>query len=159
MLKWVWIVLGLGLVLGPVLWMMPSAAQSRQAKLRTRASQLGLQVKVAEMPQVHRARVRKEDTLSGAMYMLRHPPRHQCQSWLVCRERGAEWDVETLATVPQQQRNVLQGLLPQLAVDIYAFEQNPQGIAVYWREQGDESAVDRCLAYLQQLAQAQLLLP
>jgi hypothetical protein len=152
MLKWLLIALGVGLVLGPVLWMMPSAAQSRQAKLRAHASAIGLQVKIADMPQVHRARIRKEDSLAGAMYILRHPPRHVCKNWLVSREYGGQWEDEALARVPLAQRKVLEKLNQEIPATIYGFEQNPQGIAIYWSEQGDVAAVDRCLEYLQQLA-------
>lgn len=151
MLKWVLIVLGLALVLGPVMWVMPSAAQSRQAKLRAKAAALGLEVRISEMPQLYRARVRQEDTVTGAVYRLRHPPRHQCSDWLVCREAIDAWQQEDLQRVPEAQRSVLQTLAAEFPADVRAVDQNPAGLGIYWCERGDEATVEKCLQLLKQL--------
>jgi hypothetical protein len=150
-MKWIWIILAIALVLGPVMWLMPSATQSRQAKLRTRAIALGLDVKIAEMPQVRRALVRKEDTVMGAVYRYRHPEKHLGSSWMVRREPGHEWEEEGLAGVPLPQRELLQQLQSQLPADVYAIEQSDFGVGMYWTERGDVPTVERCAQQLRQL--------
>jgi hypothetical protein len=155
-MKWLWIFLSIALALGPVMWMMPSPHQSRLAKLRARAQALGLEVKIAAMPQLHRAQVRKEAPLMGALYRLKFPPqyasKHHITEWLVCREPNAqEWDPQGIEAVPAAQREVVQALLTQLPDDVAGIDQNIMGIAIYWREMSDVSMVDNLLQGLQQL--------
>lgn len=152
MMKWVWIILGFAIVIGPIMWVMPSAAQTRQSKLRARAIALGLDVKIAEMPQVHRAKVRKEDTVRGAVYRYRHPTKHIAQSWLICRESGDVWEEEGLKRLPAAQRTYLEQSEAQLPKSIYGIEQTNYGVGIYWVERGDDEVLERCLAFLKKMS-------
>jgi hypothetical protein len=155
-MKWLWIFLSIALALGPVMWMMPSTHQKRLASLRARAQALGLEVKIAAMPQLHRAQIRKEAPLMGALYRLRFAPqyaaKHHITEWLACRAPDTrEWDEQSIQAVPLAQRQVLQTLLAQLPDDVAGIDQNIMGIAIYWRELADVSVVDNLLSSLQQL--------
>lgn len=155
-MKWLWIFLSIAIALGPVMWMMPSPQQKRIARLRAHAQALGLEVKIAPMPQLHRAQVRKETAEMGVVYRLRFAPnyasKHQITPWLVCRNaQTGQWEDEGLQAVPQAQREILSGLLIKLSNDIAAIEQTVMGLGVYWREHGEVDAVDKLLLDLQQL--------
>ena len=75
-MKYIAILLILALVLGPVFWLRPSPMDQRRERQRTRARTVGLQVRVCELPQARRERVRGEYPSVGAAYsllMVAHP--------------------------------------------------------------------------------------
>src|SRR5690606_26891538 len=90
------------LVLGPVFWLRPSPMQARQARMRAAARGLGLEVRLTELPQTRRARVRQEEMRQGAAYRLPVPdPRAVLPiSHRVVREPGGEWEHEGDALPP-----------------------------------------------------------
>lgn len=158
-MAWVIAMLALALVVSPVVWMMPSPAQRRQARLRQRAMQLGLQVRVGELPQTHRQRVRREPARAGVSYRL---PVHDQRElfageYRLCRERaGGAWVAEPERTLAPVLREALDAAMAAVPADVAAIELTPQGPALYWTERGDEPEVELLAAQLQALARAQL---
>src|SRR5690606_9616694 len=143
------VLLVMAMVIGPVMWMKPSAGQQRLARMRMRARQLGLDIRVTELPQTHRASVRREDVLQGAVYRIPvHDPRKVLPLNYRCvRDLRGEWEFEGKA-LPAPLQQIVEAAQQQLPRDVVAIELGPQGPGVYWREAGDEAAVDAVAARL-----------
>ena len=129
------------LVLSPVMWMMPSPSQKRQMKLRSQAMSLGLSVKVCDLPQLERAKVRNEPVQQGIAYLLR---------W---RASGAKSDVFHHLVLRAEQPGIAQGkdrlsatlqnVLVTMPGDVMALEYTSGGVSAYWREKGTVEDVDQ----------------
>ncbi len=149
--------LALLLVLSPVAWMMPSPQQRRQAKLRERARKLGIDVRIGELPQTHRQRVRKEPPEQGVVYRL--PLRDgwsQPRAYLYCRASAADtWEAQAGSSpLAPAVETVLQQVAARAPADVLAIELAATGPAFYWRERGDERVVEKVLGLLTELAAA-----
>lgn len=150
------VLLAIALVLGPVFWLRPSPAQKRQARVRMAARAQGLDVRLTDLPQTHRAAVRREDVRQGVVYRLPvFDPRtvislkHRC-----VREPGAvEWEDEG-DELPAALRDRLAQMLAQMPDDAVAVEIGPQGPAVFWGERGGEEMVRHLAAQLKALREA-----
>lgn len=157
---WLIAVLVAAMVLGPVLWMKPSAAQQRQTRLRLKARQLGLDVRLCNLPQTRRQRVRREDPVQGVVYRLPVPDRRKVVAleYLTVREAGGSpWEVEGQPAPGPGLQPVLQAVCAALPGDVIGLEVAPQGPACYWRERGDEDTVAQLAAELQRLREAMAL--
>ncbi len=138
------------MIVGSVLWLKPSATDQRQTKLRLLARQLGVDVRLCNLPQSRRARVRAERPEPGVVYRLpifarRDPP---APDYLLCRDNAtAPWLSENVEELPVALRRLLEKVSAEVPADAVAIELGPQGPAVYWRERGDEQT-------LRQLAQS-----
>ena len=141
----------------PVLWLKPSPAQKRQAQLRQYAMGLGLQIKLCDLPQTHRATVRKEIPAKGVVYKLpitSKDGRFLQQNYLLLR---TESDFEALGDHSAIQ-SVLKQHLFQLPDKVSALECNPAGVGAYWREKGAEADIDQIHQVLIDLRKAVLSL-
>lgn len=137
--------LALLLVLSPVAWMMPSPQQHRQAKLREYARKLGIDVRIGELPQTRRERVRAQPVEQGAIYRI--PVRdgwRQPRSYMLCRLSAAEpWEaLEDSPPLAPALEAVLQQVAATVPADVVGIELAVTGPAFYWRERGKEQ-VDR----------------
>lgn len=150
------VLLAMALVLGPVFWLRPSPAQKRQARVRMAARAHGLDVRLTDLPQTHRAAVRREDVNQGVVYRLPvFDPRavislkHRC-----VREPGATaWEDEG-DVLPAALQERLAQMLTQMPDDAVAVELGPQGPAVFWSERGSEEMVVHLAAQLKALRAA-----
>lgn len=152
-------VVALLLVVSPVMWMMPSPVQRRQARLRSRAAQLGLQVRLGELPQTRRQRVRREPARQGVSYGLPiyGKPELFDGEYRLCREQaGAAWEAEPERTLAPVLVAALDSAAAAVPADVVAIDLTPQGPVLWWSERGDEQVVASIAAQLQALAQAQL---
>ncbi|HSB98109.1 MAG TPA: hypothetical protein VLC91_16735 [Spongiibacteraceae bacterium] len=162
------------MVVGSVLWLKPSKAQQRQTMLRLLARQLGLDVRLCNLPQSRRARVREVHPDQGVVYRLpiferREPP---LPEYLLCRENAdspwvAEKRVAEKSAVEKSPaeaevqlspalRALVEKVAAELPADAVALELGPQGPAVYWRERGDENTLRRLHQALVELRAALL---
>lgn len=136
------------LIIGPVMWLKPSPGEARRARLRLLARELGLQVRLCNLPQVRRARVRREDTEQGVMYLLPLPEPGKLRPVDYCLVRagaGESWENENAEPLPPELQAAVQHTAAALPGDAVALSLTSQGPAVYWRERGDEATV-RALA-------------
>jgi hypothetical protein len=137
------------MVIAPIFWFMPSPEIKRQMVMRDRAMQLGLQVKICDLPQTRRARVRKEYLEKGVVYRLlwKKPlqPRDQfCE--LLLKSGDSENPVSAAV------EELLTGSLAAMPEAVLALEYATSGVAVYWRERGGIGEVENisdCLERLQ----------
>ncbi len=141
------------LVLSPVFWMMPSPKQKRQIQLRQRAMALGLQVKVCDLPQTHRAMVRKESPEQGVVYRLlwrRADTENENFHFLCLRDDDERANGATQTVV----EDILSDALASMGDIILAVEYSHAGLAIYWRENDAVERVDQIFQQLQSLQQA-----
>lgn len=141
---WVILFVVVAMVLAPVMWMMPSPAQKRQAVMRERARKLGLMVNIVDLPQSHRAKVRREPAVQGVSYSLRIARQKGVQRpcWFIWREQPAD-EPQAAAAVPAVLIDEIQSLRDMMPADMVGLESNEAGYSAYWREQGDSAVVDQ----------------
>jgi len=131
--------------------MMPSPRQKRQAALRDYALSLGFQMKICDLPQSHRSRVRKDQQQEGIVYRLMVKPRGRKATlshtdpanYMLCQRENNE---QTDNCLPQ-----LRQALAQLPEHIVALEYNKLWFGVYWQERGSEQDIAAIKAQLLQL--------
>lgn len=152
---YVFVLLAVALVIGPVMWIRPSRGQQRLARIRMKARELGIDVRIIEIPQTRRAAVRREEVALGALYRLGvHDPRavlplsHRC-----LRDAQGGWESEG-DQLPQRLQDTLELVQSQLPVDAVGIELGPLGPGIYWREMGEDKAVEHIAAQLRLLLDA-----
>ena len=144
MLNYLIILILIAVVVGPIFGLMPNAKQKRQMKLRDKAMALGFQVKICQLPQLHRGKIRKEDTVEGVAY--RFPRATQIEKGravdsdqqILCMKNGTEQDKPRN---PGPHYRCLEETLEALPDDIVAVELTPLWYGVYWQERGSEEDV------------------
>ncbi|MGJ8685970.1 MAG: hypothetical protein ACSHWQ_00715 [Spongiibacteraceae bacterium] len=135
----------MGFMLAPVLWMIPSPRQVRQEKIRQRARQLGLQVKITPMPQQHRAKVRGEDPVQGVCYTRPIHGRRNSPAWTqwLCEIEERE---PSSPQPPLELANFIQAERAVLPADATLIERNQLGLCLYWFERNAELETIESLA-------------
>jgi hypothetical protein len=175
-LTWLIIIVALFAAFGPLLWMMPSRADRRLAKMRSRARTHGIHVEITQLddlaaePQarVTAGGVKLDPKVMCAAYRLgmRRLARAAPQ-WKILRKSGANdgpidgwiWATRALGDSAYWQRvgEVLRALPP----DALACATDASEVTCWWRErttaEDAEASVDRLHVMLQNLAEIQLL--
>jgi len=175
-LTWLIIIVALFAAFGPLLWMMPSRADRRLAKMRARARTHGIHVEITKLddldaePQarVTSGGVKLEPKVMCAAYRLgmRRLARAAPQ-WKILRKSGANdgpIDGWIWATRPAGDSTYWQEVgevLRALPSDALACATDASEVTCWWRErttaEDAETSVDRLHAVLQNLAEIQLL--
>lgn len=155
------ILLVIAAVLAPVFYAMPSDRQKHQAALRAYAMRQGFHIKVCEIPQSRRDRVRKASVESGVAYRLAFQtiePELKTRNIepviLVREELLSEDDYSDVVYSGLEKQACfapLRDTLLALPDSIAAIEYAPTGVGVYWLEQGDEALLDQLFTDLQSL--------
>jgi hypothetical protein len=136
--------------------MRPSPAQARQAQLRMKARAQGLEIRVTELPQTHRAAVRLEDTQQGVVYRL---PVYGENTLMALSHRSvrdvdnAGWE-ESGDVLPAALIALLDQVKAQLPSDVVAIEVGANGPGIFWRERGGDAALMQISAQLTVLRDA-----
>lgn len=141
------IVLAVCLILGSALWILPSPKEKRQMLLRRHAMSKGIQVQLSQLKDPQNPL----DKIHCAAYRLAlAPDKNKSRGWLLYqpelsyRSDVNGWGFEIRPPVPDKNLlNQLSSLVEQLPAGILAIEQTPVSVAVYWRERGEISDVDR----------------
>lgn len=134
----------IAVVVGPIFGLMPSPKQKRQMKLRDKAMALGFQVKICPLPQLHRAKIRKEDTVEGVAYRFARKAKIQkglavdSDRQIICLREGTDQDKPK---TPGPFYRFLEEALEALPSDIVAVELTPLWYGVYWSERGSEEDI------------------
>ncbi|MGL6162048.1 hypothetical protein [Microbulbifer sp.] len=139
------------LVVGPVMWLKPSARDQRLAALRSRASREGLTVQMKSLPAA-------EGQGSAAVYFTRWGDTRRLQTgWVLERQRGdhemnfaGHWDWRNGRAAPQAAWGPLRELLAALPEDAIAIVGAETGLGVQWRE----SSGDRGMTALEKALEA-----
>jgi hypothetical protein len=153
------VILVILMAVGSILWLKPSPAQQRQARLRLLARELGIDVRLCSLPQCRRARVREERPEQGVVYRLPvfDPAAANVPHYLLCRDSAAApWSAEIDAPLVPALQSLVDRVCANLPPDAAALELGPAGPAVYWRERGDEDVLRRLYKSLEDLRSALL---
>ena len=138
----------LAIVVGPVMWLMPSAKQKQQMALREYALKQGLQIKICDLPQSRRKQVRKEAAIKGVVYRLplvTNKPLTMTSVYLLKKtEEGTEWQGEP----PKGLQEHFEIALKQCPSSAVGVELSTAGVACYWSEVGGDNAVDQIKSVL-----------
>ena len=157
-MTWLVMLVGFALVLAPIMWIMPNKGQRRQEAMRTRARELGLQVRVGTLPQTRIQGVRKDETRRGICYLLpiRRKSSDIVPAWTVWPEAdengeivGAGEDSFSLGEL----KTAIQSEIAAVPLTVRAVDHHQLGIGVWWNEQGEVSEVDVLKEFLEKLAQ------
>lgn len=144
-------------VFGSVMWLKPSPAQQRQVRLRTLARQLGMDVRLAALPQIRRARVREEEAEQGVVYrLLRFDlAAPLAQDYVLVRQNAESgWESQSDQVLPRVVQRVLNEESARVPKDVVAIELTAHGPGVYWREHGDEQTLKDIFALMERLLEA-----
>ena len=143
------IIIIVSIVLGPIFWIMPSAKDKRLVNLRDMAMSAGFHIKVCDLPQVNRAKVRREPAEKGVMYRLPFPQ--------IDRKLRPDYELylrdESEVQTGRYQSQLAQ-LLEDLPADVVAVELSPVGSGLYWRERGGGDVIESFKQKLEQFNQA-----
>lgn len=136
---WVIAIAVLAFMLAPILWIIPSPRQRRQAELRERARQLGVSVQITQLPQTRRQRVRKEAAIGGLCYAMTLPKSRAGERWRYWLD-GSEDDVPG-PPAPIAER--IEGLQVRLPSDTIVIEAGSRMLRIFWHEaHADIAAVE-----------------
>lgn len=140
----------LAIVIGPIMWIMPSPSQRKLVKLRQYAIAKGFHIKVADIPQSHRQKVRREDPIRGVYYSLPLliKPKAGDEKFHFCLTRSdgsPEWVDDNIPV----NASAMEELLTAMPDSVIAVEHASYGVAAYWRERGGEGSVDQIAEQLQ----------
>jgi len=151
------IVLVVCLVLGSMLWVLPSAKERQQMTLRRQAMRLGLQVQLSKLDDPNNP----SDKIPCIAYRLPHNQVAKAsKSWLLYGKniaRNADsggWGFAWRAVKPQASYlEKLTPLLARLPDDAVALEFTPGAASLYWRERGQSEDVETIYQVLRELQQ------
>jgi len=133
----------IALILGPLVMLKPKPGQKIKEQLRMNARALGLRFTLRSLP-----KLKTDMEASGVCPVYYLPPSEALASqpeWLLMRTRYEheanfykEWDWQTDSVATRDAQALLLGFMPQLPVSVCAISAGPQGVCVFWREQGGE---------------------
>ncbi|TLF48683.1 preprotein translocase subunit YajC [Halomonas urmiana] len=149
---WLLIIVIVGLVFAPVMWLKPSPAQQRMGKLRTAARQADVAVRL-ESPPLHGA--------GGPMaaYRWSYPQQHPGPDFVLVRDEAASaslksfregwrWRVEPLRPLPAEAVERLEDALASLPGDALVLESASHALTLWWEESLSVEALSLLLARL-----------
>lgn len=135
------------MVVGPIMMLQPNSGQRRQETLRSRATQLGLRVKIVSLP---KQATDRDLPAAIPLYCLPHDMQGaDLLPWLLLRSAYAHeanffeqwlWHGKPNASVAEQQW--LRQHLASLPRSVAAIGSGPEGICVYWAEAGGEPVLE-----------------
>ncbi|WP_192034663.1 preprotein translocase subunit YajC [Halomonas sp. YLGW01] len=142
---WLIIVLVIGLMLSPMLWLRPNPRQRRVGRLRTAAMEAGIEVKLEEPP-LH-------DAGKMASYRWSYPSEYPGPRFVLVREGAAgqslksfgdgwRWRIEPLRALPEALLTRLEGVLQALPPDAMVVESSRGALTLWWGESLDCDAFE-----------------
>ncbi len=145
------IVLAIILVLGSMMWVLPSPREKRQMQLRRKAMSLGVSVQLAKIDDPDYP---GEQRRCSAYRLANRADRKPSIKGLVFRRDPAvsdgNWQLRKSTLAPRSgEADNLTVLLDRLPADCFAVEVVSPAVSVYWHEQGEESDVDTIFSVLQ----------
>ncbi|MFG6179247.1 preprotein translocase subunit YajC [Halomonas sp. THAF12] len=135
---WLIIVVVVGLVFAPAMWLRPSPRQQRTMRLRDAAVQAGIQVRLEPSP-LH------QDADRLPAYRWVYPPQRPGPDFMLVRDAeaskalkpfvaGWRWRKEPLRPMPETVRRHFEALLARLPGDAVAVESGHDALVLWWDE-------------------------
>lgn len=143
---WLIILLVMGLMLSPMMWLRPSPQQQRMGQLREAARQSGIGVKLGDSP-LHEG---------GQMvsYRWAYPGEYPGPRFVLVREAvasdalkafmdGWRWRVEPIRPLPSEAKERLVTVLAELPADAKVVESSREALTLWWEESLGVDAFER----------------
>lgn len=142
----------LALLIGPVAMLQPTHRERRQAKLRTKARALGLNVHLQKLPQLIEG-----DTQNQAMPLYVQPKRTK-REWCLVRTRYAHgahvqqwWEYSSAERPSSAMQKALDEVLKTLPSSVMGVSRTPEGLGFFWTEKGGIEQLSALSDILQRL--------
>ncbi|MBD2858525.1 hypothetical protein IB286_05835 [Spongiibacter sp. KMU-158] len=136
-MTWLIAIAVIAFMLAPLVWIIPTPRQAKQARLRERARQLGLQVQMLAQPQTRRQKVRKEAEEQGVCYSLPLVKRNSTAPWRYWFSEAAAAEDDAPA-LPQELLAIIEAQQAFWPKDALQLEFTGQALRLYWLERGLE---------------------
>ncbi|TDN99201.1 MULTISPECIES: preprotein translocase subunit YajC [Halomonas] len=155
---WLLIIVIVGLVFAPALWLRPSRGQQRISRLRAAAREAGVTVRL-ETPPLHEA------DGSMAAYRWAFPQQQPGPDFVLVRDvvgsallkpfrRGWRWRIEPLRALPASVVECLEAALAELPEDALVLESSAAALTLWWEESLEVGALAPLLQRLRALRDA-----
>ena len=157
------------LIIGPILWMRPTAYEKRLSRMRLKARSLNLHLETINMgsdPVYSALALRNPHWPQSGWIRYRlfaanneRGPSHSV-AWRQRRDKSGQlvWDEDPVAAVA---RPATQALLDQWATSqdgrYMALEVGERSVAIVWNEQGDEPEVEQIAVWLREILAAEAI--
>ncbi|MGB8711937.1 MAG: preprotein translocase subunit YajC [Onishia taeanensis] len=143
---WLIIVLVMGLMLSPMMWLRPSPQQQRMGQLREAARKSGIRVKLGDSPLHEGGQM--------ASYRWAYPGEYPGPRFVLVREAvasdalkpfmdGWRWRVEPLRPLPGEAKARLETALAELPMDAKVVESSREALTLWWEESLGVDAFER----------------
>lgn len=145
---WIIAAICLGMVVWPILHIIPSKTQKRQIAFRQAAIKKGIQVQI-RTPELPRQLASQQDQLT--MSVAYHLPAIHCQltsTYTAIRSHNNKQEWLWLKRQPNSGLQDYINAYAKLPEYILAVEQSASGTTLFWREKGDIIIVDTIFEYL-----------
>ena len=133
-MTWLWVALGIAVVIAPLWSALPSPRQRRLARLRARARTVGIQVSLPPLPQVP-ARFQIDTGLERACYSIRH-------GLTGFDERSIMWVKSAEGWAVAAAGGAVPAMLEVLPEGVDVVELKGPVLRIFWSEMGEEEVVD-----------------
>lgn len=155
---WLLIIVIVGLVFAPAMWLKPSRSQQRMGRLREAARKAEVTVRI-ETPPLH------ESDGTMAAYRWAYPQQHPGPDFVLVRDEAASaslkpfregwrWRVEPLHPLPAEAVERLEEALAALPGDAPVLESGSLALTLWWEESLAVEALSPLMARLRALRDA-----
>lgn len=162
-------VLILGFVVGPIMWVLPSKRDKRIAKLRNYAAQEGVRVRLvarSSLPGISEAEGSSVNLVrysinwdsesddaetASSSKVVNLPWRLQVGRIEHEAHFSGNWEWAKDLIAGQKWHRSLREILTALPDDVHVIENTPYDLAIFWQEKGSNSEVDRLVEILKTL--------
>lgn len=150
---WIFVVVAISLVVGPLMMLRPDPVQKRKETWRAQARQRGIHFSMRNLPQ-QADQQEKPDAVSVYFFA----PVDQKKDWMLLRtdyEHGLHflgwWMWVGDARASEEELLFLTANLPQLPNAVKGVSVGQQGVCLYWNERGDDAAFQQVISFLESL--------
>lgn len=150
-LGWIIAAIGIGMVVWPILHIIPSKTQKRQIALRQAAFAKGIHVQIRSPELPKQLRSQQDPLTKSIAYHLSASQSQLTSSFTAIRSHNNRQEWLWLKEQPSARLPSFIKAYAELPEYILAVEQNASGTAIFWRENGDISRIDDIFNYLKKL--------
>jgi len=163
------IVMILGFVVGPIMWVIPTKRDKRIAKLRNYAAQAGVRVRLVARSSLPGISEAEGSPVNLVRYSINWDPEgDDAETVLSCKIENSPWRLQVgkieheshfsgqwewaKDLVADQKWHIfLRETLNTLPRGVLVIENTPYDLAIFWQEKGSNSEVDRLVEILKTL--------
>lgn len=138
---WIWFAIGFLAIVGPIMWLMPSALEKKQLLLRNKAIQLGMRNKLEKIMlpyEVTGGRDQEIDTISYNIFSTDNQTISPDYQGIYLYVKAGEW----FSPDHKKPSSALLDMLNDSPVTLQAIKLGAERISLYWDERGSPEDVE-----------------